>query len=80
MISAGGVSEMKRGPYKKAPVNIEDVHIDEGQGKDARIKSYLKQVKDPYRVKISGVLVEMEYSENGYTLQQAIETITGIDQ
>jgi len=71
---------MKRGPYKKAPVNIEDVHIDESMGKDARIKSYLKQVKDPYQVKIGGVLVEMEYSENGYTLQQAVETITGIDQ
>ena len=70
---------MKRGPYKKAPVNIEDVHIDESQPKDAKIKSYIRQVKDPYQVKIDGVLVEMAYTENGYTLQQAVETIIGID-
>lgn len=71
---------MKRGPYKKAPVNIEDVHIDAKLPKDARIKAYVRQVKDPYQVKIDGVLVEMEYADNGYTLQQAVETIIGIDQ
>lgn len=70
---------MKRGPYKKVPVNIEDVQIDVSQSKDARIKSYIRQVKDPYQIKIDGVLVEMGYSDNGYSLQQAVETIIGID-
>ena len=70
---------MKRGPYKKVPVNIEDVQIDIGQSKPARIRSYISQVKDPYQIKIDGVLVEIEYSENGYSLQQAVVMIMGID-
>ena len=70
---------MKRGPYKKVPVNIEDVQIDAGQSKDMRIKSYIRQVKDPYQVKIDGVLVEMEYAEDGGTMQEAVDTLTSID-
>ena len=71
---------MKRGPYNKAPVNIEDVQINTRQSKAARIRSYISQVKDPYEVMIDGVLVEMEYSENGYSLQQAVIMMIGIDQ
>ena len=71
---------MKRGPYKKAPVNIEDVQIDTRQSKAARIRSFISQVKDPYQIMIDGVLVEMEYSENGYSLQEAVVMVIGIDQ
>ena len=73
---------MERGPrghYKKVPVNIEDVVIDEKQSKDKRISSYVKQVKDPYQLKIDGVLVEMEYSDNGCSMQELVETVIGID-
>ena len=71
---------MKRGPYKKAPVNIEDVQIDTRQSKAARIRSFISQVKDPYQIMIDGVLVEMEYSDNGYSLQEAVVMVIGIDQ
>ena len=71
---------MRRRPYRKVPVNIEDVQIDTRQSKAARIRSYISQVKDPYQVKIDGVLVEIEYSENGYSLQQAVVMIMGIDR
>lgn len=71
---------MKRGPYKKVPVNIEEVQIDESKSKDARIKEYLKQVKDPYHIKIGGVLVEMEYSEDTGSMQEMVEILVGMDQ
>ena len=71
---------MKRGPYKKAPVNLDDVYIDPEQTKNARIRSYLKQVKDPYHVMIDDVLVEMVYAEQGCTMQEAVETLTSIDR
>ena len=71
---------MKRGPYKKAPVDIEDVQIDTRQSKAARIRSFISQVKDPYQIMIDGVLVEMEYSDNGYSLQEAVVMVIGIDQ
>ena len=70
----------KRGPYKKAPVDIEDVQIDTRQSKAARIRSFISQVKDPYQIMIDGVLVEMEYSDNGYSLQEAVVMVIGIDQ
>lgn len=69
-----------RGPYKKAPVNIEEVCIDVSKPKDQKIKSFVKQVKDPYQVRIDGVLVEMRYAENGPTMQELVEMVINIDQ
>ena len=70
---------MERGRYKKVPVDIDEVMIDTGIPKKQRMASYLKQVKNPYKVKVNGTVVEMEYSDNGHTLQELVEIVIGID-
>lgn len=72
-------SGKKRGSYKKVPVDLEEVTIDACQSKKARLRAYLRQVKDPYHVRIGGVQVTMEYAEDGGTMQQAVDTLTSID-
>ena len=77
---------MNRGPdgrsrkRKKAPVNLEDVRIDESLSKKAKIRSYVQQVKNPYQMKIEGTLVDLQYTENGPTLQDSIKIIAGMDE
>lgn len=60
-----------RGKYKKVPVDVDEVVIDSEASKKMRVSSYLRQVKNPYLLKIDGVVVEMEYAENGPTLDEA---------
>ena len=61
------------GKYKKVPVNVEDVYIDPDTSKDKRIQSFVSQVKNPYLLKIDGVVVEMEYAAEGSTMRDVVE-------
>lgn len=62
-----------RGKYKKVPVDVDEVIIDPAQEKKKRIASFISQVKNPYFVKIDGVIVEMEYRQNGETMEEVLE-------
>lgn len=54
------------------PVDVDDVEINLKETRDMRIRSFLRQIKNPYLMKIDGVLVEMEYRDDGYEVQDAI--------
>ncbi len=71
---------MEQGNPRKTPVDIANVIIDMQMPKTARIKSYLKQVKDPYAVMIDGVLVEMEYTDDGPSMQELVDLAAGVDR
>ena len=47
------------------PVDVDDVEINLKETRDMRIRSFLKQIKNPYLMKIDDVLVEMEYQDEG---------------
>lgn len=68
-----------RGKYKKVPVNVDEIRIEADASKTKRIDSFLRQAKNPYLMEIDGVTVEMEYADNGWTMQQAVELAVGID-
>ena len=61
------------GKYKKVPVNVDDVYINPDTSKDKRIQSFVSQVKNPYLLKIDGVVVEMEYAAEGATMRDVVE-------
>jgi len=42
--------------------------------KEERIKSFVEQIKNPYKFKINGVVVTVSYNESGPTLQELLET------
>lgn len=62
-----------RGKYRKVPVDVDDITIDPTASKKARISTFLRQAKNPYLMKIDGVAVEMEYTEDGPTLEEAVK-------
>lgn len=54
-------------------VDIETVHIDENLSKEERIKSFLKQIKNPYCFKCKGVTVKVSFNENGKTFEECFK-------
>ncbi len=63
---------MQREKRKKL-VDIRDVQIDTDLPREKRMKSYLQQIKDPYNFKCNDIEVIVEFSENGYTLEECIK-------
>ena len=49
-------------------VDIRDVQIDMALSQEEKIRSFIKQVKDPYRFKVGDVVVNVSYSGGNATL------------
>lgn len=49
-------------------VDIRDVHIDSKLPQDERIRSFVKQVKNPYRFKVGDITVNIAYANSTTTL------------
>ena len=58
----------KHGTPVPPPVDIRDVRIDGALSREERIRSFIEQVKDPYRFKVDGVTVHVSYSGESATL------------
>ena len=58
----------KPGTPAPPPVDIRDVRIDGALPREERIRSFLEQVKDPYRFKVGDVTVHVSYSGENATL------------
>ena len=49
-------------------VDIRDVCIDSDLPQEERIRSFVKQVKNPYRFKVGEITVNISYTNNSTTL------------
>lgn len=49
-------------------IDIRDVKVDRSLPTEERIKSYVEQIKNPYRFKVGDVKVRVSYAENDQTL------------
>lgn len=49
-------------------VDIRDVHIDSKLPQEERIRSFIRQVKNPYRFKVGDITVNISYANNATTL------------
>lgn len=63
---------MKKQGKKEAPiqslVDIRDVQINAALPQEERIRSFIEQIKDPYRFKVGDVVVNVSYSGDAATL------------
>lgn len=58
----------KQGTPVPPPVDIRDVQIDGALSRKERVRSFIEQVKDPYRFNVGGVTVHVSYSGDSATL------------
>lgn len=53
--------------------DIRKVRIDRSQTKEKRIAQYLKQVGNPYMVRVGNVKVKIRFANNGVSFEDAFE-------
>lgn len=58
----------KNGAPDLSLVDIRDVQIDAALSQEEKIRSFIEQVKDPYRFKVGDVVVNVSYSGGNATL------------
>ncbi|PWM68213.1 MAG: hypothetical protein DBX61_04070 [Clostridiales bacterium] len=49
-------------------VDIRDIKIDKSLPTEERIKSYVEQIKNPYKFKVGDVIVKVSFSGNENTI------------
>ena len=54
-------------------VDIREVKIDQDLPREARMKSFLEQVKNPYVFKCGDVIVKTVFAESGPTLDECMK-------
>lgn len=54
-------------------VDIRDVKIDPDLPKEERIKSFMKQIRNPYCFKVGNVVVKTEFADTDRTLDDCLE-------
>lgn len=71
------VEEMKavdiRTVSREELVDIRDVVIDQEAPKEERIKSFLRQIKNPYCFKVGNVVVKTTFADTDMTLDDRLE-------
>ena len=55
--------------------DIRKVRIDRSQTKEKRIAQYLKQVGNPYMVRVGNVKVKIRFADNGVSFEDAFEDL-----
>lgn len=54
-------------------VNIEDVKVNSALPKEARIKQFIEEIKNPYHFMVDDVIVNVVFTENRSTLQDRLQ-------
>lgn len=60
---------------KESLVDIKDVKIDGNLSREERIADYIRQVRNPYCVQCNGIIVKMNFSQSGGTLEDMLTSI-----
>ena len=55
--------------------DIRKVRVDRGQTKEKRIAQYLRQVGNPYLVRVGNVKVKIRFANNGVSFEDAFEEL-----
>ena len=55
--------------------DIRKVRIDRSQTKEKRIAQYLKQIGNPYMVRVGNVKVKIRFANNGVSFEDAFEDL-----
>lgn len=54
-------------------INIEDIKVNTALPKEARIKQFVKEIKNPYRFMVDDMIVNVAFTDNRNTLQDRLQ-------
>ena len=56
--------------------DVKEIKLAVHKSKEKRIREYIHQTGNPYRVRVGGIVVDMEYTKGGRSLQALMEETT----
>ena len=59
---------------RESLVDIRDVKLDSSMEQADRVRSFIQQVKNPYRFKVGDVVVNVAYTNGGATLNESVRS------
>ena len=59
-------------------VDIRDVKLDSSMEQADRVRSFIQQVKNPYRFKVGDVVVNVAYTNGGATLNECFSDMLSL--
>ena len=59
--------------YMEEIINIEDIKVNAALPKEARMKQFVEEIKNPYRFMVDDVIVNVVFTENENTLQDRLQ-------
>ena len=54
-------------------VDIADVQIDMSLSRAERMKSYIRQIKDPYKYRCNGIVITVAFADTDATIEDRLE-------
>ena len=54
-------------------INIEDIKVNAALPKEARMKQFVEEIKNPYRFMVDDVIVQVVFTEKSSTLQDRLQ-------
>ncbi len=56
--------------------DAKEIRLDVHKSKEKRIRDYIRQTGNPYRVRVGDILIDMAYTNGGSSLQELMEEAT----
>ena len=63
---------------RESLVDIRDVKLDSSMEQADRVRSFIQQVKNPYRFKVGDVVVNVAYTNGGATLNECFAVMLSL--
>lgn len=63
---------------RESLVDIRDVKLDSSMEQADRVRSFIQQVKNPYRFKVGDVVVNVAYTNGGATLNECFADLLSL--
>lgn len=61
--------------YNDGLVDIRDIHIDATLPIEEKLKSYIEQIKNPYRYRVGDVVVNIRFADTNRTFTEALASV-----
>lgn len=60
---------------KDGLVDIRDVSVDKTLPREQRIAEFVRQIKNPYRFKCGGIIINARFSSDGVSLEERLQAM-----
>jgi len=61
--------------YNDGLVDLHDIKIDTALPVEEKLKSFIKQIKNPYKYRVGDIVVNIRFTDNGRSFKDALAAV-----